>query len=455
MILEQAFSLQIIMSIIKIMAALLLVLLNGFFVAAEFALVRVRPTRITQLAEGGNKRALIARECIENLDAYLSVSQLGITLSSLGLGWLGEPAVAALLEPLLSSWGISSPALVKSISFIIAFSLITFLHVVFGELAPKSLAIQKAESISLALARPMRTFFFLFYPAVAILNGTALTIVHLLGFKTTRETDITHTGEELRMLISESYRGGQIDETEQELLQNVFRFEERVAEEIMVPRPEVVFLDINDSLEENIARARRFEHTRFPLCDGSPDQVIGLIHIKDLVYKGDDCHNINEIKRDILFVPEGMPLDNLLSAFQKSRKHMAVILDEYGGTAGIVTMENVLEELVGEIQDEFDQEEPEIKEEPDGTFLVSGMLFIDDATEIFSLPLDDEEQYNTLAGYILGKLGKRPREGDTVTINDIKLKVEKMDGMRIARIRLYPPEKKSGNRTKKSSDNQK
>lgn len=436
---DNIFSFEVIMSIIKILIALLLVLLNGLFVAAEFAFVRVRPTRINQLVIEGNKKAQVTHECIENMDAYLSVSQLGITLSSLGLGWLGEPAVANLLEPLLASWGITSNTVVASISFIIAFSIITFFHVVFGELAPKSLAIQKAESISLLLAKPMRMFYYVFYPAVAVLNGTALQIIKLLGFKPASETDITHSEEELRMLISESFKGGQIDKTEQELLQNVFSFEKRVAEEIMVPRPEVVCLDIRSSLEKNLTIAKESGHTRFPLCNGSPDKIIGLIHIKDILYSGDSCSNIDDIKREILFVPEGMPLDSLLSTFQQSRQHMAVVLDEYGGTAGIVTMENVLEELVGQIQDEFDHEEPEFKAEKDGTFLVSGRMFIDDAVETFGLSVEEPDQYNTLAGYMLGLLGKRPREGDKVMQNNMKLEIVSMDGMRINTIRIYPP----------------
>jgi Hemolysins and related proteins containing CBS domains len=228
-------------SSIKILGALFLIVLNGLFVAAEFAFVRVRPTRIAQLVEEGNKRAPAVQDSIQHIDAYLSVSQLGITLASLGLGWLGEPAVSSLIHPLLISWGLVSPALETSIAFVIAFSLITFMHVVFGELAPKSLAIQKAEKMALFLAGPMHRFYYIFYPAVVVLNGTANRVLRLMGIRLESEHDITHTEEELRMIIAESYHGGQINQTEQELLQNVFRFEERVAEEIMVPRPDVVF----------------------------------------------------------------------------------------------------------------------------------------------------------------------------------------------------------------------
>lgn len=427
---------NITLSILKILAAFGLVLLNGLFVAAEFAFVRVRPTRIAQLIEEGNHKAEAANQCVKHLDAYLSVSQLGITLSSLGLGWLGEPAVASLLEPLLSRWGLGSPALVKSISFIVAFSVITFLHVVFGELAPKSLAIQKAENIALGLARPMQFFYRIFYPAVVLLNGSANWIITRLGFESPSKGAVAHSEEELRMLIGESYQSGQIDATEQELLDNVFCFEEKIAEEIMVPRPDVVFLDTGLSLESNIQLARNSGHTRFPLIDGNPDRVIGVINVKDLMYCQDRIASLSEIKRDALFIPESMPLDKLLAEFRKRRQHLVIVIDEYGGTAGIVSLEDVLEELVGDIQDEYDHEEPEYIVEEDGSILASGKMFIDDAIERFHLPLDDDDLYNTLAGYVLGKLGKSPRQGDELTLDHINLQIIRMDGMRIDLIRL-------------------
>ncbi|MEN6325182.1 MAG: hemolysin family protein [Syntrophomonas sp.] len=430
-------SIALIYSILKIVVALLLVVLNGLFVAAEFAFVKVRPTRIAQLAAEGNSKAVLVNDCLDNIDAYLSVSQLGITLASLGLGWLGEPAVASLINPLLLSWGVQSLDILHTISFVIAFSVITLLHVVFGELAPKSIAIQKAESMALWLAGPMRLFYFIFYPAVVLLNGTANRVVKLLGLQPASESELIHSEEELRMLISESYRGGEINQGEQELLQNVFRFEDRVAEEIMVPRTEVVFLDSRKSLTDNLKLVRQTGHTRFPLCDGSPDRVSGLINIKDLLNLDENIKEIADIKREMLFIPEAMSLGELLHTFQNNHQHMAVVLDEYGGTAGIVTMENVLEELVGEIQDEFDNEEPEIISGEDGSLLVSGQMFIDTAAEKFKLDIDEEdEQYNTLAGYMLGKIGKRPREGDAVVQENIKLEVVKMKGMRIDRIRI-------------------
>jgi CBS domain containing-hemolysin-like protein len=432
---------SILYAIFKIVLALLLVVLNGIFVAAEFAFVKVRPTRLSQLAEEGNRQAVLAKACIDKLDAYLSVSQLGITLSSLGLGWLGEPAVAALLTPLLFKWGLISPTLAHTISFVVSFGLITFLHVVFGELAPKSLAIQRAELLSLWLALPMRVFYTLFYPAVVLLNGTATHTMRLMGIASSSDTEMTHSGEELQMIIAESYRGGQINENEQELLQNVFLFEESIAKEIMVPRTEMVFLDTRLQLEDNIAVARRTQHTRYPLCEGSPDRVIGLIHIKDLLYMDPSVDDIRDISREVMFVPETMPLNHLLTEFQKKHQHLAVVIDEYGGTSGIVTMDNVLEVLVGEIQDEFDAEEPEVIKQADGSYLVSGRMHIDDAAARFHFEVSDDETYNTLAGFILERLARFPQVGDCIPLENARLEVAEMADNSIKQVRVWPRKK--------------
>lgn len=421
--------------VFKIFLALFLVLLNGVFVAAEFAFVKVRPTRITQLVAEGNRRAKIAQQCIHNIDAYLSVCQLGITISSLGLGWLGEPVVAKLLEPLMHSFGVSSPAAVHSISFIIAFSLVTFLHVVFGELVPKSLAIQRAEHVTLWLAAPMRMFYYLFYPGIIVFNGTANNILRILGVRPASEHEESHSEEELQMLVSASYKCGHLDSSEWNLLQNVFQFEKKVAREIMVPRPEVVFLDKKSSLEENMEIARRSGHTRFPLCESDHDHVVGLVHIKD-VFRLDTGTKIDDIKRNIMLVPEGMSLDRLLREFQKNHQHMALVVDEYGGTAGIVTMENVLEELVGQIQDEFDEEVPQVTPEKEGSYLVDGRMLLEDAADMFDLPVGDQEEYDTLGGFVFGKLGKRPRVGDIVELPEHRLRVVEVKGLRIRQVQV-------------------
>lgn len=422
---------------LKILLALFLVFLNGFFVAAEFSIVKVRSTRITQLIAEKNRLAMIAQKCTGNLDAYLAVCQLGITISSIGLGWLGEPLVAKLLEPVMYSLGITSPAIVHTISFVIAFTLVTFMHVVFGELVPKSLAIQRSESVALWLAAPLRMFYYLFYPAMKVFNGTANWILRKLGIQPASEHEESHSEEELQMLVSESYKGGHLDKNEWRLLQNVFELEDKVARDVMVPRSDVVFLDKSKGIAENTELARQSGHTRFPLCDGNYDNVVGLIHIKDLFRLNSEV-SLDNVSRNIMLVPEGMHLDSLLRKFQKNHQHMALVVDEYGGTAGIITMENVLEELVGEIQDEFDEETPEIIHEDKGVYLLDGRVLLEEATELFNLQVSNDEEYDTLGGYIFDRLGKRPRVGDTIELPGHIFEIVEVEGLRIRRVRLKP-----------------
>ncbi len=419
---------------LKLFLVLLLVLLNGLFVAAEFAFVKARETRISQLANSGNVRAKSALFGVTHLDSYLSVCQLGITLSSLGLGWLGEPAVAQLINPLLHGLGITSPTVIHSISFVIAFTFITFLHVVFGELAPKSLAIQKAESIAMWLAFPMRFFYGLFYPGVIVLNGTANAFLKVLGLPPATEKEKTHSQEELQMLISESYMGGHLGEKEKNLLQNVFDFESTVAKDVMVPRLDTVFLYKQNSFDENLSIAFENGHTRYPICDETADKVVGLIHIKDLVYM-DKQKSIEDITRKMMFIPDCMPLDELLQRFQKERQQMAVLVDEYGINVGIITLEDVLEELVGDIQDEFDCEEPAIELCDNGCYVISGMTSLEEVEELLNVDLDiDEKDYSTLAGFIINSLERIPAEGDIVIYDNYKFEVCKMNDMRVDKV---------------------
>lgn len=420
---------------LQILLALFLVFLNGVFVAAEFALIKVRPTRIAQLVSENDRRAVLAQKCISNIDIYLSVSQLGITMSSLGLGWLGEPVIAKLIQPLIFYFGFTSPAVVHSIAFVVAFTLVTLMHVVLGELVPKSLAIQRSESIALWLAAPMQMFYYLFYPIIIVFNGIATWILKIADIQRASEHEESHSGEELQMLVSESYEGGHLDKNEWRLLQNVFEFERKIAREVMVPRPEVVFLDKTDELEENIRLARQSGHTRFPLCDGGHDNVVGLVHIKDLFRIGAGA-SIDDVRRNIVLVPEGMHLDKLLREFQKNHQQMALVVDEYGGTAGIITMENVLEELVGEIQDEFDEEAPHIIAEEKGVFLVDGRMLLDEVARRYNIPLSEDEEYDTLGGFIFGRLEKKPKVGDVLELPGHTLEIAEVDGLRIRRVRL-------------------
>lgn len=423
----------------NLVIALGLVFLNGFFVASEFALVKVRSTRIDQLLEEGNPRAKMTRKVISDLDAYLSATQLGITLTSLGLGWLGESAIAHLLEPLLPG------PLNHVVAGIIAFAVITFLHIVLGELAPKSLAIQRTEQVALATAAPLHLFHTLFYPFIYVLNASALGILRLLGIKPASEKDLSHSEEELRMLVMASAQSGHLDETERSLLDNVFDFSERVAREVMVPRGEMVCLYLDDSLEENIRVARTEGHTRFPLCEGDKDHVIGLVHIKDLLRLGIDDKpvlDLRQIMRPILAVPETNSISTLLKEMQRRRTHMAVLVDEYGGTAGMVTLENLLEEIVGDIRDEFDDEPPEVEAVAPNVYEVDGALLLEEVEERFGLNLPEEhtEEVDTIGGYIFSLLGRQPVVGDQVPFDQMQAQVAEVDGFRIVRVRLSPLE---------------
>jgi CBS domain containing-hemolysin-like protein len=424
---------------------MLLVGLNALFVAAEFAFVRVRTTRIEQLVLEGNSRAKKVSFGLNNLDGYLSVCQLGITLSSLGLGWLGEPAVGRLLESLFSAIGLNIPeAVISTLAIATGFLFITTLHVVFGELAPKTVAIQKAEAVSLLLAWPMRMFYTLFYPAVVVFNGTARLFLRLFKFEPATDSEMTHTQEELQVLIKDSYKSGHIGETEQTMLQNVFYFEELVACDVMLPRPDVVFLYNNKNIEENISIARDSGHTRYPVCDESADDILGFVHIKDLFYlafrdKESEKKklSLSDVMREVEFVPEFLPLAQLLHKFQKEKQQLAVVVDEYGINVGIVTMEDILEELVGDIQDEFDHEDPEITQATDGSFSVSGKMLIDDLVSYMQLEYDEEENdYNTVAGYVIGYMNRIPEEGDDIVIGTRRFEITKMDGLRIDRMKI-------------------
>ena len=440
-------------SSIKILFALLLVALNALFVSAEFAFVRVRPTRIEQLVLEGNSKAKYVSFGLHKLDGYLSVCQLGITLSSLGLGWLGEPAVGRLLESLLAAVGLDlNEAVISSAAIITAFLLITFLHVVFGELAPKTVAIQKSESIALFLAWPMRIFYTLFYPAVVVFNGAANLFIRFFRIEPATESEMTHTQEELQVLITDSYKSGHIGETEQTMLQNVFYFEELVVCDVMLPRPDVVFLYRHKSIEENIEIARESGHTRYPVCDENADDILGFVHIKDLFFlafgAAEGIHSsqpkshgkdlsLADVIREVEFVPEYLPLAQLLHKFQKDQQQLAIVVDEYGINVGIVTMEDILEELVGDIQDEFDSEDPEIIKAADGSYSVSGKMLIDDLTHYLKLDYHEEENdYNTVAGYVIGSMNRIPEEGDVTLIGDLRFEIVKMDGLRIDRMKI-------------------
>ncbi|HEY0371599.1 MAG TPA: hemolysin family protein [Thermoanaerobaculia bacterium] len=412
--------------------AFLFVLANGFFVAAEFAIVKVRSTQITELAEQGSARAKMAKKLIRHLDAYLSATQLGITLASLALGWIGEPAFHHLIQPLFTRFHVSDSA-AKSISATVAFVIISILHIVLGELAPKSLAIQKPVGTTLWTAHLLHAFYVVTFPAIWLLNGTSRALLKLVGIDPAGEhAETAHSPEELRLILASSERAGILSEENREIIEGVFQFSKRTARQIMVPRTDVVILSTTRSIEENLETIRTTRHTRYPLSEGSLDNTIGLIHVKDLLLaqlRGPG-RSLHELRREVLFVPENSTVESLLSQFIESKTHMAVVLDEYGGASGIVSLENITEELFGQIQDEFDRERPEIEPLGNGRYRVRGDYLIEDLADRLKIDLGEPEE-ETVGGYVAARLGREVTPGDKVELGDLAISVLEAERFRV------------------------
>ncbi len=411
---------------------LFLVLLNGFFVAAEFALVKVRPTQLDPHVARGDRRGRIARHMVRHLDAYLSSTQLGITLASLALGWIGEPAFAWLLKPVIELLPGAGPALVRSISLTSAFLLITVLHIVLGELAPKSVAIRKPEPTSLWIAIPLFVFYKVTYPAIYVLNKAANGLLSVFGIEPVSEGELAHDEEELRLLLSSS-DSSRLSSQKRRLLGNVFELSHRTARQIMVPRADVVYLSTDRSLEENLTLARASGHTRFPMARGGLDDIEGMAHIKDL-FRNPEA-SLEEVRRDISFVPETLRVDRLLRRMRQDRIYLCAVLDEYGGVSGIVTLENVVEEIVGQIQDEFDEEPPELVKRSENQYLVSGSMLVDDLETALSLEFSERDE-DTIGGVVLSEIGRSPQVGDRVELPPLTLEVARVEGNRIRELRV-------------------
>ncbi|MBM7694140.1 CBS domain containing-hemolysin-like protein [Peribacillus deserti] len=382
----------------------LLIAITAFFVASEFAIVKIRTTRIDQLVEEGNKRAISARKVISDLDEYLSACQLGITLTSLGLGWLGEPAFQKLLEPIFHQLNLPSQ-ITHLISFILAFFIITFFHVVVGELAPKTFAIQKTESIVLAVAKPLIWFNRIAFPFIYTLNKSASLFTRLFGLEPGSEHELAHTEEELRIILSESYKSGEINQSEYRYVNKIFEFDNRLAKEIMVPRTEIVSLMKDDTIDDFIEVAKEEQFTRYPIVDGDKDHVIGMVNIKevfsDMIRQKDLSTTLEAYTRPIIRVIENIPIHDLLVKMQKDRIHLAILMDEYGGTSGLVTVEDILEEIVGEIRDEFDLDEiAEIRKIKDGHYILDSKVLLSEVNDLLGLTLN-EEDIDTIGGWML------------------------------------------------------
>ena len=423
----------------RLLAVLVLVLVNGFFVAAEFALVKIRDTQLQPFIRRGSRRARVARQVLQNLDRSLSAAQLGITLASLGLGWIGEPVFAKLLEPLMAMLHIESPAVQHTLSFIVGFSLITFLHIVVGEQAPKWLAIQKPLPTSLWIAIPLQCFNYLAYPFIWVLNNASLWFLRQLGINTAGEGEIAHSEEELRLLVASSGHGESGAGASRDIVLNAFDLRHRVAREVMRPRREIVTLDVATPLASALETAAQLRFSRLPVVEnGNLDHALGFLHVKDLYAAREKAATVRELlphAKKLVYVPETARLERLLKIFLERKVHMALVVDEYGGTVGLVTLENILEELVGQIQDEFDQEKPLLMKKDETTWIVDGTLPLHDLAELTGEPLS-EEGVTTASGWMTHKLGGFPKHDDVVRVGPHELRVEEMDGARVARLRL-------------------
>ena len=418
--------------LLKLLGILLLVSLNGFFVASEYSLVKVRGSQLDALVEEGEGRAVAARKVLDRLDAYLSATQLGVTLASLALGWVGEPFFSGILEPFFLLVGIQSPFVISTLSVTLGFLAITFLHITFGELAPKYVAIGHPVPVALRCVGSLRWFYMLFKPAIWCLNRSSNFILQkVFRIDPVGGQELGHSEEELRVILSDSEKSQEVSPLGKELLINALDLRRRVVREIMTPRGEVVYLDIDEPFDVNLGKAKDSRHTRFPLCKAYLDNPIGIVHIKDLLGAvSNDQHDLLSIKREMFVVPEMMPLERLLTTFLAKQAHLAIVVDEFGGTAGIVTLDNVLAEIVGDIRDEFDAEQSEFKRLNSDEFEVEGVLGLYELNDLTELDLANAE-VSTVGGYITQLLGHLPRQGEQARVGDYLVTVTKTDGRRI------------------------
>lgn len=424
---------------VRLLAVLALVLVNGFFVASEFAIISVRKTRIDQLLAEGSRMARPVRRALDNPDQFIAATQLGITMASLGLGWIGEPALASILEPVLTALPAPiSTATRHTLAVAIAFAIITALHIVLGELAPKTVALQYPEKTSLLVAKPTELFLRVFHPFIRALNAMGWAVVRLFGMKTASGHGMVHSEEELKMLVTASQEAGVLEEDEEQMLHRVFHFAEFTAAEMMVPRTEMAAVREDASISEAVDLVWRGRHSSLPVYRGELDDIVGIMLVPDLVRalaSPPANFNLASIAREALTVPETMKADELLRQMRRHRTHQAIVIDEYGGTAGLVTFERVMERIVGQLGGDFGTAASAIRQLPDGSAEVDGLAIVTDINEQFGLEID-EETYSTIGGFMLGRLGRRPKVGDTVEVGNRKLRVEAVDGLRVSRVRI-------------------
>jgi len=423
----------------KAVAGVVITGLNAFFVAAEFALIRVRDTQLQPLAEAGSRRAVLARHIIRNIDAYLSTSQLGITLCGLGMGALVEPLFTELLQPVFAMTGVVSPEVRQTAAFLVGFLVNSFVLIAIGELAPKSFALRRPVSVALVVAHPLWLIYWGFFPFIWMLNRTSQWVLSRLGIGAANEADQAHSDEELRLMIQSAPRKGHESTLGREIILNALELRRRRAREVVQPRPEVVVFATDASIEDCVKLAEETRYSRFPLCeDGDLDRTVGVLHIKDLHSRRDRKGTAADLKvlaRPVIYVPELARLERVLQFLLERRLHLALVVDEYGGTVGLVTLENILEELVGQIQDEFDQERPLKVQVDETTWDVAGNLPLHDLGHLVEEPLH-QPGVSSASGWVTQRLGGFPREGDSIPVGGFLVRVEETRGARVTRLRV-------------------
>jgi CBS domain containing-hemolysin-like protein len=424
--------------LLDILLTFLLVFFNGFFVAAEFAIVKVRASQLEIKVKEGNRAAILSKHIVSHLDGYLAATQLGITLASLGLGWIGEPVVSEIILKIMDFMGLATnPELAHKIALPMAFAIITILHIVFGELAPKSLAIQRSKKTALAIAYPLQFFFILFRPVIWFLNSIANLILKIIGISAVHGADV-HSGEELKYLVQQGQESGEIDTDEYKIIKNAFGFSEQTAKQIMVPRTQLFAIDLNEFNETILDKVIEESYSRIPCFEDNLDNIVGVVYLKDILIAAHRSEplNIRSIMRKMLIVPNTKSIGKLLNEFQIKHQQIALVVDEYGGTEGIITMEDILEELVGEIQDEYDNEMSFVEKVGIKTYIVIASSAIDDINELLPHPLHKDDQYETLAGYLILKFGKIPSLKEKISIDDYEFSILKKNKSSITLVQL-------------------
>ena len=428
--------------IFNLFVIIFLLFSNGFFVASEFAMVKVRKTRIEQLVKEGNATAKIAQEALTDLDKFIAAVQLGVTISSIGLGWVGEGTLARIIEPIFAFLpGISQNIATHTVSVSLSFALITFLHVVIGELIPKSIALEYTEKTALIVARPMQWITVIFNPFIWLLNGFGNSLLKMFHIPHSHKGSMVHSTEELDMLVNASYDGGVLNETEKDMLHNVFKFSDLTAKQVMIPRTDMVCIPEDMSFEDLNNLAAESQYTRYPVYSEDIDHITGLIHVKDLYSLSikNQERPIKSLLREVLLVPETMTMDTLVLEFKKRKGQMAIVVDEFGGTSGLITLEDVLEEIFGEVQDEFDEEEEcDIKEIETDKFIANAMMRLDEMAEFFNISEDaiDDEDIDTIGGLVVKLLGRIANVGDSVQFENLTFIVREIDGARITKLEI-------------------